>query len=150
MRRRSIRAENHSIGWSVWDAPNEHVNDKMGVMALTETDVLQRTRRGLYCPDGDFFIDPSRPVNRAVITHAHADHARPGSKKYLTSEEGKAVLAHRMNRDAAIHTLPYGETKRVGGVTVSSKATIPTSELTTMNSPYIGTTMLTGPSASAR
>lgn len=88
-------------------------------MTLRSTDVLQRTSRGLYCPEGDFYVDPSKPVRRAVVTHAHGDHARRGSARYLTSEEGKAVLAHRMNADAVIHTVPYGEPKRIGNATVS-------------------------------
>lgn len=88
-------------------------------MSLAATDLLQQTNRGLYCRAGDFYIDPSKPVERAVVTHAHGDHARRGSKKYLTSNEGKSVLAHRMNHGATITSLPYGETTRVGDALVS-------------------------------
>lgn len=80
---------------------------------------LELTRKGLYCPAGDFYIDPWRPVERAVITHAHADHARPGSKRYLCSTPGKPVLAHRMQKDAVIDTLDYGQTQSLGDATVS-------------------------------
>ena len=51
---------------------------------------------GLYCPAGDFHIDPWRPVERAVITHAHADHARPGHGHYLASADGAGVLRARL------------------------------------------------------
>ena len=80
---------------------------------------LTHTDKGLYCPAGDFYIDPWRPVERAVITHAHADHARPGSKRYLCATPGKAVLAHRMQQGAAIDTLDYGERRTLGDTTVS-------------------------------
>ena len=54
------------------------------------------TDGGLYCPPGDFFIDPWRPVDRAVITHAHADHARPGSARYLCALPGRHILQNRL------------------------------------------------------
>jgi len=88
-------------------------------MALTDRDVLRDTNRGLYCPGGDFYIDPSRPVQRAVITHAHGDHARRGSSRYLTSKEGESVLAHRMDDGTTIMGIDYGEEVRIGDVTVS-------------------------------
>ena len=52
----------------------------MSVTAPTD-DLVVETPQGLYCPPGDFHIDPWRPVDRAVITHAHADHARRGSAR---------------------------------------------------------------------
>ena len=82
-------------------------------------DILERTDRGLYCAAGDFFVDPWRPVPHAVVTHAHADHARPGSDKYLGTDDGRHVLQTRMGADAKIETLPYGEQIRVGDATVS-------------------------------
>jgi len=80
---------------------------------------LKLTRNGLYCPAGDFYIDPWRPVEKAVITHAHADHARPGSAHYLCSTPGKPVLAHRMQKGAVINTLDYGQTQTLGDATIS-------------------------------
>ena len=80
---------------------------------------LKLTRSGLYCPAGDFYIDPWRPVDRAVITHAHADHARPGSKQYLCSTPGKPVLAHRMQKDATINTLDFGKPQTIGDATIT-------------------------------
>jgi putative mRNA 3-end processing factor len=69
---------------------------------------LQLTDRGLYCEAGDFHVDPWRPVERAVITHAHADHATWGCRHYLTSAEGEHVLRARVGREASIQTLPFG------------------------------------------
>lgn len=71
--------------------------------------LLQLNDNGLHCTAGDFYIDPWRPVERAVIPHAHADHARPGSQRYLTSTDGAAVLRQRLEPGAAIRTLAYGE-----------------------------------------
>lgn len=81
--------------------------------------LIERTPAGLYCPLGDFFIDPSRPVKRAIITHAHADHARYGSQHYLASQESEHLLRLRMNDDARFTFLPFGERTTVGGVAVS-------------------------------
>lgn len=77
------------------------------------------TDAGFYCPAGDFHVDPWRPVERAVITHAHADHARPGSAHYLCARRGEGVLRVRMGRGAAIESVPYGETVAVGDARVS-------------------------------
>jgi putative mRNA 3-end processing factor len=81
--------------------------------------VLQITENGLYCPPGDFYIDPWLPVDRAVITHAHSDHARPGSKRYLTAEAGQELLRARLGDDAAIEPFPYGKLLSLNGVRVS-------------------------------
>jgi putative mRNA 3-end processing factor len=83
-------------------------------MALLET-----TDRGLYCAAGDFFVDPWRPVPRAVVTHAHADHACWGCERYLTSRAGRRVLQARVGFDAAVDALEYGEALAVNGVAVS-------------------------------
>ena len=77
------------------------------------------TGKGLYCPQGDFYIDPWKKVERAVITHAHSDHARPGSKKYLTAQDGLRVLQARLGKKAQIETLQYGEPVTISGVKVS-------------------------------
>lgn len=73
---------------------------------------------GLYCPAGDFHIDPWRPVERAVITHAHADHARPGHAHYLASAEGEGVLRARLG-DITLQTLGWGEAVEHRGVRIS-------------------------------
>lgn len=82
-------------------------------------DLVIGTERGLYCAAGDFYIDPWEPVDRAVITHAHADHARPGSKRYLCSTRGATLLRQRVQLDAAIDTLDWGQAIDHGGVRVS-------------------------------
>ncbi len=86
---------------------------------MSASDLLHLTDAGLYCPAGDFHIDPWRPVARAVITHAHADHARPGSDHYLSSREGEPVLRVRMGPEARIQAVPFGEPVRLNGVRVS-------------------------------
>ena len=62
--------------------------------------MLSETPDGLYCPAGDFFIDPWNPVKRALITHAHGDHARPGSAAYLCAEARRALLRRRFGAEA--------------------------------------------------
>jgi putative mRNA 3-end processing factor len=81
--------------------------------------LLQVTRNGLYCPAGDFYVDPWLPVDRAVITHAHSDHACPGSRAYLAARPGEALLRARVGEDAAIQALDYGESVQLNGVRVS-------------------------------
>ena len=82
-------------------------------------DLLRPTDVGLYCEAGDFYVDPWRPVPRAVVTHAHADHACWGCGRYLTSAEGAGVLQVRMGREAVVDALPYGESLSIGGVRLS-------------------------------
>ncbi len=86
---------------------------------MDPTDLLYPTDQGLYCASGDFHVDPWRPVPRAVVTHAHADHACWGCGRYLTSSEGARVLQIRMGRDAIVDAVPYGEPVDVGGVRIS-------------------------------
>jgi putative mRNA 3-end processing factor len=81
-------------------------------------DLVVSRPEGLYCPVGDFYIDPWRPVDHAVITHAHGDHARPGSRKYLAAAAGEAVLRTRLGA-VALQTAQYGEPIVHGGVRIS-------------------------------
>jgi putative mRNA 3-end processing factor len=81
--------------------------------------LISVTDRGLYCEEGDFYIDPWRPVPRAVITHAHGDHARRGSERYLTTIPGLHVLKTRMAPDAIIDTVSYGECLTLKNVKLS-------------------------------
>jgi putative mRNA 3-end processing factor len=76
---------------------------------------------GLYCPPGDFYIDPVRPVPRAVITHGHSDHARSGHDAVLATPETLAIMACRYGQDFAGRTqpTPYGERVLRDGVEVS-------------------------------
>jgi putative mRNA 3-end processing factor len=81
--------------------------------------LIEARANGLYCPVGDFHIDPWQPVKRAVITHAHSDHAHPGSNAYLTAGAGGALLRARVGDEARIETLEYGQELSMGGVRVS-------------------------------
>jgi putative mRNA 3-end processing factor len=80
--------------------------------------LLVPTEKGLYVPLGDFYIDPVKPVPRAVITHAHSDHARRGSQAYLCSGPTGPLLRSRLGR-VSIQTLPWGEKITIGEVQVS-------------------------------
>jgi putative mRNA 3-end processing factor len=82
---------------------------------------LSLTPAGLYCAAGDFFIDPLRPVSRALITHGHSDHARAGHGAVLATRETLAIMAIRLGAGFAGSTqaIGYGETVRLGPVTVS-------------------------------
>ncbi|ANN77582.1 ligase-associated DNA damage response exonuclease [Bordetella flabilis] len=81
-------------------------------------DLIVARPEGLYCPPGDFYIDPWRPVERAVITHAHSDHARGGHRHYLAAAPGAAVLRSRLG-DIALDAVPYGEPRVHNGVRIS-------------------------------
>ena len=74
-------------------------------MAARSPSILKMTARGLYCPEGDFYVDPWKPVDRAVITHAHSDHTRWGMKRYLCAEEGVRVMCMRLEEGARIETV---------------------------------------------
>jgi putative mRNA 3-end processing factor len=81
---------------------------------------LRPSPQGLYCEAGDFYVDPMRPVARAVITHGHADHARGGHGAVLATRETLAIMAARYGENFAGQTqsAAYGETVRVNGVGV--------------------------------
>ena len=81
--------------------------------------ILESTSHGLYCAPGNFHIDPHLPVDRAVVTHAHSDHARWGCRKYLAAKPCEHLLRMRMSSEAEFRFLAYGETLTVGGVQIS-------------------------------
>jgi putative mRNA 3-end processing factor len=89
-------------------------------MAKPES-VLRPSPAGLYCPIGDFHIDPVRPVRRAVITHGHADHARAGHGTVVATKETLAIMAARYGGNFAegTETLGYGQTTSRDGVEVT-------------------------------
>ncbi|HEY7852011.1 MAG TPA: ligase-associated DNA damage response exonuclease [Caulobacteraceae bacterium] len=76
---------------------------------------------GLYCPPGDFHVDPVRPVERAVITHGHADHARAGHGLVLATPQTLAIMAARHGEDFAgsVQPLAYGESVTRDGVEIA-------------------------------
>ncbi|MDB5342354.1 MAG: hypothetical protein JWP89_731 [Schlesneria sp.] len=86
---------------------------------MSREPLLRLTTAGLYCSRGGFHIDPWSPVARAVITHAHGDHAVKSSRTYLTAARGKMILQHRMGPRAQIQGLDYGEAVDLDGVRVS-------------------------------
>ena len=77
------------------------------------TAVLTFTDKGIYCPAADVYIDPWKPVARALITHGHADHARPGMSHYMATSSAAPVIRHRLG-DVRLDTLSYGETTQIG------------------------------------
>jgi putative mRNA 3-end processing factor len=89
-------------------------------MALRSTDILTQTPQGLYCPLGDFHVDPLRPVDRALITHGHSDHARSGHRSVLATRETLLIMGLRYGEDFAgtRQAVPLREDIRIGDVTV--------------------------------
>src|SRR5207253_1266092 len=81
--------------------------------------LITSTDAGLYCSEGDFYVDPWVPVARAVITHAHADHARPGSARYVTARAGLDILRKRLGPETVIDPLDYGVSLTINGVRLS-------------------------------
>ena len=81
--------------------------------------LLELNPDGLYCVAGDFYVDPWNPVERAVITHAHADHLCAGSKSYLCTRPSERLLRARVGVEALIESITYGEARHINGVGVS-------------------------------
>ncbi|MGE0045373.1 MAG: DNA ligase-associated DEXH box helicase, partial [Hyphomonadaceae bacterium] len=75
---------------------------------------------GLYCAPGDFYIDPARPVDRALVTHGHSDHARAGHGRVMATAETLAIMGERYGEDFAGETQAarYGEAHRIGDASV--------------------------------
>ncbi len=88
---------------------------------MRPSDLLCSRPQGLYCPPGDFFIDPVSPVDRALITHGHSDHARSGHRSVLATRETLDIMALRYGADFAVSSQAarLGETISLNGVTVS-------------------------------
>jgi putative mRNA 3-end processing factor len=82
-------------------------------------DLIQLTANGLYCPAGDFHIDPWQPVPRAVITHGHGDHARSGMGEYHAADAGLGVLRWRLGAQAPLQGHAYGEPFALGDARLS-------------------------------
>lgn len=82
-------------------------------MGRSETDIISQSASGLYCAAGDFWIDPINPVDRAVITHAHSDHARSGMGSYLTHKHGVPLLKARIGAEATVQGIEYGRPTRM-------------------------------------
>lgn len=78
--------------------------------------LLEFTSEGIYCPQADVYLDPWKPVNRAVISHGHADHARPGHRHYLCTHGAATVIRYRLGLDNNLETAAYGERVTLNGV----------------------------------
>ena len=81
--------------------------------------MLIESPAGLFCPGGGFYIDPWGAVERAVITHAHGDHARFGSQAYLCADRSRTLLQRRFGPDVIVQSRPYGDPITIGDVQVS-------------------------------
>jgi putative mRNA 3-end processing factor len=81
--------------------------------------LLEINPNGLYCGVGDFYVDPWQPVPRAIITHAHSDHARPGCQAYLASPNCAVLLRERLGCELPVEPLAFGESREINGVTVT-------------------------------
>ena len=81
--------------------------------------LLQFTNKGIYCPEGKFYIDPWRPVKKALITHAHADHSRSGHQHYLAHHHSEKIMRQRLGDDIQIETAEYGKSININGVKAS-------------------------------
>lgn len=81
--------------------------------------LVKFTNKGIYCIPGKFYLDPWLPVDYAIISHAHADHARGGMTRYLCQTDSKAILKHRLGPDINVESLDYNVPILVNGVQVS-------------------------------
>ncbi len=81
--------------------------------------LLDFTSSGIYCPVADVYIDPWKPVDRAIITHAHADHARIGNRSYLAHHASVPLLKHMLGEYIDIQGVEYGQTLYENGVKIS-------------------------------
>lgn len=82
-------------------------------------EILQLTSEGLYCPLGNFHIDPWKKVDIAIITHAHGDHAHWGMGKYIAVKQAEHILKKRVGVESPLETYSYGEVFKMGEVEVS-------------------------------
>ena len=89
------------------------------MMPLPPGGLLQLTPQGLYCTAADAWIDPWRPVPRALITHAHADHARPGCGEYWAVSSSEMILRQRLGQRINLLPTEYGQVLRIGDARVS-------------------------------
>jgi putative mRNA 3-end processing factor len=88
-------------------------------MILGLGQLLRFTKHGIYCEKGDFWIDPSKKVDKAIITHAHSDHARRGHGEYFCSEETAALLRLFFGNKIDVKELEYSDSIEINGVKVT-------------------------------
>ena len=80
--------------------------------------LIQFTNSGIYCAQANVYIDPWKPVDKAIITHAHSDHARWGSKEYLAHKDSEFILRYRLGQ-ISLQTLDYYQSITINGVNIS-------------------------------
>lgn len=88
-------------------------------MTFDTEPLIIATDRGLYCPPGDFYVDPWQPVQTAVITHAHGDHLRHGSAQYFVAHSGESLARYRLGSGHTLTGIEYGAPRSFGGTRVS-------------------------------
>ena len=81
--------------------------------------LLSFNSKGIYCPPAKVYIDPWKPVKKALITHAHADHSRWGIEEYLAHHHSVPVMKHRLGSDIKVQGIGYGEKIQINGVEFS-------------------------------
>ena len=81
--------------------------------------LLTFNKNGIYCKQADVYIDPWKPVKRALITHAHEDHSRSGHQSYLAHKGSETVMRLRLGADINLETVEFGEVKTINGVKFS-------------------------------
>lgn len=86
---------------------------------MQKSKLIEFHPEGIYCPQADIFIDPSKPQKKAIITHAHADHARKGMQSYLTHKDSEEVLKLRLGKGINLETVDYGQSISINGVNFS-------------------------------
>jgi putative mRNA 3-end processing factor len=89
------------------------------LIAITTMALLEFTADGIYCPQADVYLDPWRPVKKALITHGHSDHARWGHQRYLCTTAAAPVIRHRLNLGSNLETVDFGERLFINGVEFS-------------------------------
>ncbi|HTV80422.1 MAG TPA: ligase-associated DNA damage response exonuclease [Steroidobacteraceae bacterium] len=86
---------------------------------MSRPPLITVSKRGLYCPPGDFYIDPAKPVQTAIVTHAHGDHLREGSARMFLASAGVGIARKRLNDARNVVPLDYGAAVTLGPVQVS-------------------------------
>jgi len=81
--------------------------------------LIKFTKKGIYCPEANFYIDPWSKVDKAVITHAHSDHARKGHNSYLSHNDSVGILKYRLGQSISIQGVAYNKKININGVDLS-------------------------------
>ncbi len=88
-------------------------------MIKDSSNLIKYTDKGLYCELADTWIDPHKPVNRALITHAHMDHFTFGCNEYISTYETAMILKERIGSEINIKTCEYGKEFKINGINIS-------------------------------